>query len=286
MLALTMAAGLVSAQTKADVPKFEVASIKLCAGDTGGGRGGGGGSSPGTLNIHCTTVSEMVQWAYHRFETGDETLSRPVPIEGAPAWMKSEQYRIEAKSEKPQGRGMMYGPMMQALLEERFKLRLHRESREVPVYLMTVAKGGPKLAPAKEGGCTSFDPENPPLKFAQGRPMFCGILTRAMSLTTHAWGVRVGGTTMTNLANQFSALVGRNVIDKTGISGTFDVRVEVPIDDLSVDPVPNGPTPGGPPPDLSEVIFTVARKLGLRLESGKGPGEFLVIDHVERPSEN
>src|SRR5262249_7340110 len=85
----------------------------------------------------------------------------PVPIERLPSWADSERYTIEAKSQGNPGQRIMRGPMLQALLEDRFALKIRRETREGRVYRMTVAQGGPKLPPF-DGGCTPFDLAHPP----------------------------------------------------------------------------------------------------------------------------
>jgi uncharacterized protein (TIGR03435 family) len=92
------------------------------------------------------------------------------------------------------------------------------------------------------------------------------------------------GSTMPDLAEQFSMLVGREVMDKTGLSGAFDFHEEVPVDELATGP--RDPAAPGPPADESALAFAAVRKLGLKLQSAKGPGEIFVIDHIERPSEN
>ena len=89
---------------------------------------------------------------------------------------------------------------------------------------------------------------------------------------------------MSNLSEQFSALLDRDVVNKTGIEGLFDIHIELSPEDLS--PAPSDPAVPGNPDDESGLIFAAVRKLGLKLESGKGPGQFLVIDHVDRPTEN
>jgi uncharacterized protein (TIGR03435 family) len=78
-------------------------------------------------------------------------------LEGGPAWIGSDRYQINAKSETPAGKDLMNGPMLQALLEDRFQLRIHRETSEVPIYALTVAKGGLKLQPMDGGSCTPVD---------------------------------------------------------------------------------------------------------------------------------
>ncbi len=148
------AASLLSGQTA--TPKFEVASIRPCesTATAAGVRSGGLGSSSGRLHVNCMSVRFMIQLAYGI--SADSKLVFPfdpsglAPVEGGPAWMKSDQYDIEAKAEGDPGRQVpskqtMEGPMFRALLEDRFKLKLHIEKILIPMYELTVAKSGLKL---------------------------------------------------------------------------------------------------------------------------------------------
>jgi uncharacterized protein (TIGR03435 family) len=141
----------------AATPKFEVVSVKPCkAGDGGGGgrKGASDGSpSPGRLELTCRTVIDLVQIAYIQYADGKlKPPGRHVPISGGPPWIDSGRYSIDAKAEGIPGQNVMRGPMLQALLEDRFQLKIHRETREVPVYALTVAKGGLKLQIAQPEG--------------------------------------------------------------------------------------------------------------------------------------
>src|ERR1700677_4019842 len=134
--ALAIVMGLAQSQTKTTLqPKFEVASVKRSNGcQDGGGRGGdggGGGSwSPGRLSLECRSLMNLVQIAYVEFADGKRrSPDRGVPIEGGPSWINSDRYDIDAKADDAPGREMMSGPMMQALLEDRFKLKMRREIR-------------------------------------------------------------------------------------------------------------------------------------------------------------
>ncbi len=129
-------------------PKFEVASIKPCKdGSTPGGRGGGGSFSPGSMDIQCQTIEGYIGVAYIMFADGTAAnFFSSVPIEGGPAWIHSERYSINAKSDGRATPEMMQGPMLQQLLEDRLKLRIHRETKEIPVFVLTVANGGSSLS--------------------------------------------------------------------------------------------------------------------------------------------
>jgi uncharacterized protein (TIGR03435 family) len=293
----SMAAQAVAEPKPAATPKFEVISVKPSAacGD-GGGRGGDVGGvhwSPGRLSVECSTAIGLVRMAYVRFAEGEgrrQTFSMTAPpapnepIEGGPPWISSSRYDIDAKADGAPGLETMSGPMMRSLLEDRFQLKIRREIRTIPVYQLTVANGGPKLQVAQPGKCVPFvfgkDPMPPP-----GPPIVprCGWLVGP--LTTG--GGDTYGQTMAGLCWQFSGWLERPVIDKTGIVGAFDIHLELSAADLRRDDdAPTDPASPAIPADPFGAISAAVRKLGLKLSPAKGPGAFLVIDHVEKPSEN
>jgi uncharacterized protein (TIGR03435 family) len=234
-----------------DRPSFEVASIKA--------------SDPNDRQVW------MLFKPGGRFSTTNATLQmlignaydvRNHQISGGPNWLTSTKFNIEAKavSEVPIPQMRL---MIQTLLAERFELALHRETREEQVYELVVDKGGSKLKEATDS-----------LNANQQ-----GI-----------YGARRGeiagtATTVPLLAMVLSQWLGRSVIDKTGLAGKYDFT-------LHWNPSPAGVDRDGseapPPPDPNgPSLFTVVQEdLGLRLQSAKGPVEILVIDHVEKPSEN
>jgi uncharacterized protein (TIGR03435 family) len=244
-------------------PKFEVASVKLSTGCANSGSRGGAGResvSPDRLELKCRTVKSFIQTAY----------GRDIAISGGPAWTDAERYDIDAKAEAAQDTATLRGPMLQALLADRFKLRIHRETKEVPVYALTVGKGVPKLQPAQPGKCTARGAPRQP-----GLPS-CGIFAPSPAKD----GSYMYNTTLPYFCAQLSLVMDRQVIDKTGIDGAFDIFIET------------SPTPAAEPGDhsltgqLGSDILSAIQKMGLKLGSAKGPKEFLVIDRVERPSEN
>jgi uncharacterized protein (TIGR03435 family) len=209
------------------------------------------------------------------------------PIKGSAAWVNSDRYTIDAKAEGPTTPEMMRGPMMQALLEERFKLKIHRESKAVPVYELTVAKGGPKLQPHQEGNCIPRDKLALPTPGKKVPHRLCGGLG----------GPDVLGTTIAHFCRNLSNISDRDVIDKTGLAGMFDLNFNLPPLPPPVDVTPGLGDPAAPGPlntlerasRNSERFAQYQRalsKLGLKLEPAQGSGVFLVIDHVEKPSGN
>ncbi|MGA3242935.1 MAG: TIGR03435 family protein [Bryobacteraceae bacterium] len=265
--------------------KFEVASVKPCKTEDGGGggrMGGGGGSpSPGRLHLTCRTVMDLVRMAFLQYADGKSTPpGRHVPVSGGPAWIDSDRYDIDATAEGAPGQAMMSGPMIQALLEDRFKLKIHRETREVPVYAMTVSKGGARLQVGQPGKCFTWNPGHP-VPPSQRPPGLspCGVFAPSPAKD----GSYMYGTTLANFCVQLSLVLDRDVIDKTAIAGVFDIHVEAPPAD---DPAGDATYPASPTDALGSAIFDAVQKLGLKLEPAKGSGELLVIDRVEKPSGN
>jgi uncharacterized protein (TIGR03435 family) len=243
------------------------------------------------LDLKCRTIMDLVQMAYLQYADGKRAPpGRHVPVSGGPAWIHSDRYDIDATAEGAPGQAVMSGPMMQALLEDRFQLKIHRETREIPVYALTVAKGGPKLQVAQPGKCIPRDPDHPvpPSQLPQGL-MRCGVFAPSPAKD----GVYMYSTTLDYFCGQLSVLLDRDVIDKTGIAGVFDIHVEAPpanpTDGDTADGVersPRAPVKVSPTDALGAAIFEAVQKVGLRLEPAKGTGEFLVIDRVARPSGN
>jgi uncharacterized protein (TIGR03435 family) len=292
MAVMSALAGM--AQTPDAKPAFEVASVKLDANCGAGlGRGMVGRPSPGRLNMQCTTVENLIQGAYIVFANGNTPNLRRIEITGGPAWIKSEMYTVSAKAEGAATLPEMYGGMLQALLEERFKLKLHKETKEAPVYALTIAKGGLKIKPTVEGSCLPIDWKNLPAepKPGQAPPNICG--NQRMRGNGKTFNMSGAGLTMADIAGgMLSNFLDRPVIDRTGVAGRFDVEMEfAPDNSMPMFATMRPPTaPGDGMPSSSDpmgpTIYMALEKLGLKLEAVKGPVEMIVIDHVERPSEN
>jgi uncharacterized protein (TIGR03435 family) len=269
----------------APVRKFEVASIKRCQDSDRGG--GGDAPSPVRVELNCVTTADVIRMAYLAFATGrpNESVSPTFlqqPISGGPAWMNSDRYRIDAKAEKRANIEMLRGPMMQALLEDRFKLKLHWEAKQIDVFELTVSKTGAKLHPAKDGGCVVFERNNLPAEPAPGQqgPVFCGSVRMSSN-----GGFDILGVTTAELCRELTKYVDRDITDKTGIAGVFDVHLDLTAADFDY--------PGAVPDPTStftlgdgRAIAAAVDKLGLLMRPANGSTKFLVIDHLERPSEN
>ena len=273
-------AAILDAQSR---PKFEVASVKECGRDEAAPPSG---SSPARLSLGCRNLGLLIQEAYDLFASAAPRASRPptrpIDLDGAPAWVTSARYSIDAKTETPQTGAMMRGPMMQVLLEDRFHLAIHRGDKEEDVYIMTVAKDGLKAPRTREGSCLPFD-YSEALNIKPGEvdeSKLCGIPVRP---ATHGSRTVVDFKGMT--FSSFARLLrpnGRTVIDQTGLDGLYDLHFEY---DASIAAAPEPGTAADPAPHTTE-IEAMQKQLGIRLTPGKGPRPYLVIDHIEKPSHN
>jgi uncharacterized protein (TIGR03435 family) len=273
---------------RAAKPRFEVASVKPCLDTARFVRGeGGGAGSPVRLVLNCLTVESLIQNAYLMYRDGHFNPGAffLVPITGGPTWVATDRYTIDAKVENPASQEMMKGPMLQALLEDRFQLKIHREAREIPVYELQVAPGGAKLQATKETSCVPLDPSLPPAPPTPGQRPACGVLMPDPNGGMVAYGQKIPA-----LCMRFSGILGQPILDKTGMAGAFDIHLALSPADL----VPHRPgleaptdtTVGEPVPDPVRAFQRAVRKLGLQLVSARGPGETLIIDHLEKPSAN
>ena len=261
------------------IPTWDAVSIKRCTSAPPvarlNDRGAGTAQSPDRLTMNCVPVSTLINVAYTLNASGRTTPPQyPVPIERLPSWADSERYTIEAKAQGTPGVGIMRGPMLRTLLEDRFALKVHPEAREGRVYWVTVAKGGLKLQ-AFEGGCTPVDflrraptpPQNPCLESRHSDGPNITLDIPGMDLDSFLWYLG---------AFNGSARFDGPVLNKTGLTGTFHFHLEF-LD-------PRDPAPDGAP--FPPIITAMEQQLGLKVQAGKGPHEYLVVDHLERPSPN
>jgi uncharacterized protein (TIGR03435 family) len=236
---------------RGQAPEFEVASIK--PNHSADGRVLMGMAPGGRFTATNTTVKQLIMTAYR---------IRAHQISGAPAWLDSEKYDIVAKPEGGANPDQIK-LMLQALLAERFKLTMRHESKELPVYALVVGKSGPKFQASKDSGGPG----------RRGIQMGRGLIEGQQM-------------TMEMFADQLSGMAGRTVLDKTGLTGSYDLRLEFTPDESQAQMF-NGPG-GSPPPDPNgpSLFAAVQEQLGLKLEAQKGPVTVYVIDRVEKPTEN
>jgi bla regulator protein BlaR1 len=238
---------------------------------------------------------------YMRFAFKDIKLAyQATPdLAGAPAWIRTDQYDIEAKAQGNPTKDQMR-LMMQSLMAGRFKLTVHHETRQLPVYALVLSKEGRlglQLKPA-DGSCSSTSADVQALDTAPRvpapaqseasashiLPIPCGVLIPVPASASSRFriaGRKVKLTLLAEMAPNPTSGVDRPVLDHTGLDGTFDMSIEWA-------PRLNGPAPPGFTPDVDGPTFTEALQdqLGLKLVPQTGPVDVLVIDHVEQPSDN
>jgi uncharacterized protein (TIGR03435 family) len=271
MLILAMAATVTAMQTTK--PSFEVASIK----PNTPGRVGYVTATGGRVVASSATLRVLLQRAYT--SPGGRSLLRD-QIVGGPNWLGTDTFDIDAKAEagsSPTTEQLWL--MLRTLLEDRFHLMAHSETREMPVYNLFVTKSG-KLKPSADQ--SSPDPHVPPVNPPNGpaRGSFTQIAKKPSptSLTLAITGNSVRLDMFLNLLQQY---IDRPVIDKTGLTGLFDVHIEFEMGSAGLSATPVEADPGGP-----NLFTAVQEDLGLKLESARGPVEVIVLDSVSKPTEN
>ena len=256
--------GIIHAQTQ-DTLKFEVASVKPADPDAQGTRiqlAPGGG-----MNMVNASVKQLITFAYDVRES---------QLMGGPNWLESQRYDIIAKAPPSEGptdprqmtsdqREILQRQMRERvrnLLADRFQLTIHRETKEIPIYALVLGKNGSKIQPAKE----------------QQGPRHGMQLRRGQ--------MNAEGASLQMLTNALSNVTGRPVIDRTGLQGNFDFKLEWTPESAALTPGASG-EPGSQVDLSGPTIFTAVQdQLGLKLESQKGPVEMIVIDRLEKASAN
>jgi uncharacterized protein (TIGR03435 family) len=251
--------------------KFEIASIRpntFVDGPTEMGTQPGG-----RLTIINVPLRLLIRNAY---EIQDAQLV------DAPKWIGDERFDIVAKANGeiprpvPGNPGPLQG-MMRSLLADRFRLAVHRETRDFPVYALQLARSDRRLGPqlhASLTDCAALAASGQPQAAPDEKPR-CGVRASGGQMLA-------GGLPVAQLASLLSTMVDRTVVDRTGLSGAFDVELN-----WTPDRLPQRPDAAPPSSPDNPSIFTALREqLGLKLEPAKAPADVLVIDHVERPTPN
>jgi uncharacterized protein (TIGR03435 family) len=264
-------------------PKYDTASIKPCEAEENptGARGTAGGTnatwSPGRFYVPCVTTEQLIYLAYASYGAREDerlanddpgTASNAIKVRGGPSWVHSlkDKYQIEATAQGATERSVLMGSMLQSLLEDRFHLKLHRDTEQMDLFTMNVAKSGFKLKPMKDGDCDASDVQpGPPVP---GGTPHCGSLMMLGGGKGVTW--TFGGFQLSSLASQLSRTLGVHVVDKTGITDKFVYTFTFARGE-----------------DVFATESSVRESLGeigLTLDKAKGPRGFLVIDAIERPT--
>jgi len=285
----------------AQSPRFDVATVKQCRTepDTGGQRRQEWRSpSPGRVVIECIPLRRIIFFAYAGIGNLNNPLlntnpNEPDLIRGGPGWLETDKWTIEAKAEGTPDRAVMMGAMLRALLEDRFHLKTHRGTEDAPMFALTVAKGGLKIKPIGPDGCREFNEtqdlsREEVMAINTGPRPICGNFTAVGDGANRTW--RLGGDTLAKFANQtLSSVLDWYVMDKTGIEGRFNIVLNFGMDESIRRGVFGGAPVGGIATDIERgpsVFTALEEQLGLKLEKTRGPRQFLVIDHVQRPDAN
>jgi uncharacterized protein (TIGR03435 family) len=261
---------------------FEVASIKPTRSESGR-------TSfqfvPGRFTATNCTLKDLIQFSY---------FVQDYQLPKGPDWINSARYDIDAKVpdsiaddlrkltqiQQVDPSNPIKQRLLQSLLADRFKLEIAYKKKAMPVYVLVVAKGGPKLAqtattPGAPGSNSQGAPPNRPRLGITGRGQITGT-----------------GVPVSALATILSRQLGREVLDKTGLKGTYDLKLQWTPDETQPLNLPergqtSAPSSAAPSDSSGLSIFTALQEqLGLRLESKKGTVDTLVINHVEQPSPN
>jgi uncharacterized protein (TIGR03435 family) len=238
----------------------------------------------GRMNATNVTLKALIVVAYG---------IREYQISGLPSWAESERYDVmvkpdgatdeaapparpptdaEMKTQQERNRAML-----QAVLADRFGLVVHKETKELPIYSLVVGKNGPKLTEATE---------QPPMEAESGGPQIArggaaGAPVRGAQMIRMGRGQLSGQMPISALASQLSSSLGRNVIDNTGLTGSYDIK-------LTWSPEDGAPVgPDAPPSESGPSVFTaIQEQLGLKLENSKGQVEVVFVDKAQKPTEN
>lgn len=264
------------------LPSFEVASIKP---SRPGDNNRALMMSPGKLMAKNQDAKELIKFAYNC--TSDDQLL------GGPNWINSDRYDVDAKEDEalgealrklpPEQRATQVRQMVQSLLADRFHLKVTRQTRQLPVYALVLAKNGPKLTQSAEPPAASDDSNPPGAKSFRG-----GGVMRMGNGQLSGKNAPIG--VLVNVLSRQPEIGGRVIVDQTGLKGNYDWT-------LKWSPEHPGPlygAEGGPgpanaaPPDPSgpSLLTALQEQLGLKLETQKGSVEVLVIDHIEKPTED
>jgi uncharacterized protein (TIGR03435 family) len=262
---------------------FDVVSIREDSSEDNSEDTPHNGPTPDGYRLKDAPLLGVIQTAYLRSEGG--LTFRPDRITGLPAWaFNLIHYDIDARVSEadlprwkdPALQPAMLRAMLQAMLADRFKLAIHRENKVIPIYELTVGRKSPKFKPSEATTLAEIRQKHPDaVTLRSGTIVVRGPNPGQQTLF---------GVTMPDLGTFLSNLAGRPIQDKTGLTGKYDITYQM---ELRPPPQEDGSTTAPPPDFFSSQIFNIVQdQLGLKLNAAKGSVEMLVIDHVERPSEN
>jgi uncharacterized protein (TIGR03435 family) len=260
------ALALVLAQAPPTRPTFEVATIKR---NTSVSENARVSAQTGRVTITNNPLRNIIRnaWGLQAFQ-----------IVGGPEWINTDRWDIVAKAEgNPRGPEML--AMLQNLLADRFKLVTHRETREMPIYALVLAKPDRAFGPKLHASSTDCEKEMTAAIARGGGPPTDRVLCGMRIVNGH---LEMNSVPMANLARNLSPIAGRSVVDKTGLTGGFNAELTW-TPDASLGNSHDTPSPASDGPSL---FTAMQEQLGLKLDPQRGPVEVLVIDSVEHATED
>ena len=258
---------------------FEAASVKPSNPDA---PGAGIRRQPGgRFNTINTPVKLLITFAYQ---------IQSFQVVGGPDWAGSDRFDIVAKMEGDPpavipGTGADHMMLaMRTLLSDRFKLVLRKETRELDIYALTMAKPGGKPGPALKPASGDCSPEAFAKRAGAPPPAPGGAPPQVCGMAQGPGRIRFGGYPLTLFANNISNRVGRQVIDRTGLSGNWDFELAFAAELPPGAQLPAGVEPPPVDPDAPNLFTAIQEQLGLKLEATKGPVDVYVIERIEKPT--
>ncbi len=235
---------------------------------------------PDVFDRAAATLQQLVEYAYD--------VPRYRVLDG-PAWMNADRFEVTAKANRVFGPGETR-PLVRQLLEERFRLKAHRETRELPIYNLVFARGDHRFGPGLQVApvdCTPFRTGQRPISESPTVELRGGYVVPRCGFRS-TWDMRTGATSqnwkgipMAEFVRAIANAAGRDVHDQTGLTGLYDFDVTFVSPTLVS--APGLPRPNGEGPSLTTALID---ELGLKLEPAKGPVDVVVIDAAERPTPN
>ncbi len=253
------------AQKSADLPEFEAVSIT--SNKSGEARSGFRPAPGGKLNAVNVTAKFLIEWAY---------LVRDYQVSGEPKWVDTDRFDVRTTSQSNPPYHILrpvLQSMFQKVLVDRFNLTYHKTSKEMQVYLLSVAKSGPKIQPIDDGPCPEVPTTDHPCR----------------SLRVAKFGQIAGEkAAISALARLLTGVTGKIVLDNTNLEGAYTFTQDwtkylQPPSGGRGENIPNAFDSESVEPAIATAL---QEQLGLKLQPGKGPVEVLVIDRIERPTEN
>lgn len=264
MRTLLLAAAL-GAVAAAQAPAFDAVSVKI---NTSGEQSSQFGGRTGGLQVRNNTLRSIIRniWNLNALQ-----------IVGGPPWMDETRFDIVATGTGNPNRDQMVA-MAKAMMADRFKLVVHTEMRPIPIYALVLARAdgrlGPSLRPSSLTNCNPLTPPAPGTPPPAAPPPLAGVDVPACGTSTNSGILRAGGVRMDSFTRNMANAAGRIIVDKTGLTGPFDMVLRF------------NPDANNPSSDLPTLFAAVQEQLGLKFEAQTAPAEVLVVDSAEKPTEN